>query len=412
MSSISLTVRLEPALQYLARNTANNHYLRRRFNVDESEIDSWLKTHNGGSRILTAARIQSVKEKEGALKISQVRSDIKITGNPPAAAASAREAAQLPEAEKTKITPVQPSTPPAPVAVKLGATSDLQGWLAAQRVVVKQAVNSYVVEVSPALAGSWLKFNVNNRVPSKSKIRRFQASMKAGKWMITGETVKFSVSGRLLDGQSRLLAIIQAGVTVPLEVRGGLPDVAQASMDCGELRRGSHTLEMMGEANVIALAAALKLAWLHEKGWLGVVPFGESRVIENREFAPLLERHQGIKASVGWVMESADKLKRVMQASEAAFFHYELGNACAETRDAFFEALIEGTGLTKVSPVWHLREWLLANRKDSLTKELRMERRAMILLAWNHCLAGDKVPALKWAKGDKFPAIAINRRAA
>src|SRR6185369_5866959 len=115
-----------------------------------------------------------------------------------------------------------------------------------------------------------------------------------------GETIKFSISGRLIDGQSRLMACIEAGATVPMEVRGGLPDVAQESMDCGELRKNNHTLEMMGERNAGILAPALKLVWLWETDRLSGNKFGVSNVLENSAVKPLLQKHTGLKSSVGW----------------------------------------------------------------------------------------------------------------
>lgn len=386
MSTPSLTVRLEPALRFLVTNPkANNAYLATRFHAESSELDSWLKTHNGGSRVLTAARIDEVKRTGGGLVVT-------------------------PRADVTKIAPVIPAKAPAPAPVKISSTSDLERWLLAQRVKITTRINSFQVEVTPELAGSWLQFNINNRKPSRAKIRRFTAAMKAGKWALNGETVKFSITGRLIDGQSRLMACIEAGVAVVLEVRAGLPDVAQESMDCGELRKGSHTLEMMGEGNPILMASALKLCWRWDHGWLTGVPVGRSRVVENGEMRPLLQRHPLLKTSAGWVLAEASKIKKLLRASEAAFFHYILGLADVETRDAFFEGLVDGVGLTKVSPVYHLRDRLVAGRSKWAGHNHCIERYAVIIKAWNAVVAGRPMSDLKFVRkgpaAEKFPEIA------
>ena len=79
-----------------------------------------------------------------------------------------------------------------------------------------------------------------------------------------------------------------------------------------------------------------------------------------------------------------------------------------ETRDAFFEALAEGLGLTKLSPVYHLRERLLDARKGAniITK---FERFALFLKAWNHAIAGDKINQLRYTvrgpAAEKFPTL-------
>ena len=60
--------------------------------------------------------------------------------------------------------------------------------------------------------------------------------MKAGEWMLTHQGIAFSESGRLLDGQHRLLAGIQADIPVKFVVTQGLDENAFRAIDCGEKR--------------------------------------------------------------------------------------------------------------------------------------------------------------------------------
>ena len=266
-------------------------------------------------------------------------------------------------------------------------------------------VNAFQVEVTPAIAERWLTFNQANRSPSKAKIKRFAASMKSGRWVLNGETVKFSVSGRLLDGQSRLMAVILAGVTVLLEVRAGLPDAVQKSMDIGELRKGTHTLEMMGEKYPAVLAPALKLYWLWERDILGGNKFKQTTVMENYDLPPMLEKHVAMKASVGWVMGPGAAIAKLLAPSTAAFFHYSFGVIDEQLRDHFFNALAEGEALTKISPIYHLRERLLDDRLKKVASSQKFVHRALIIKAWNMARRGEKATGLRWASGEEFPAI-------
>ena len=86
-------------------------------------------------------------------------------------------------------------------------------------------------------------------------------------------------------------------------------------------------------------------------------------------------------------------------------FGLESGDlANAELRDAFFEALIDGTGLTKVSPVYHLREKLLGGDVPREGRANARVRRALIVKAWNHVQAGEKVAVLRFDRErDTFP---------
>jgi hypothetical protein len=395
------TERLLPALEYLISHDgapiAQAALVFRGKGITRADLETW-SDHFLRGRKLTPARLYEVKQQVGLLEPGH-----------PSKPAQPPAASQSPAAVASAAAKV---AAPAPVATgtKVGPTSDIGRWLDGQKIPVVGRANTYLVQVTPQIAEAWLAFNQGNRKPSRTKIRRFAAAMARGQWAQNGETVKFSVSGRLLDGQSRLMAIKEAGATVVLELRAGLPDIAQQSMDSGELRSGTHTLEMLGEKYPHVLAPALKMVFLLEQGILGGGALGEkavrTRVVENAQLAPLLERHAGLKDSVGWVMTEGLSLSNIMQHSVASFFHYVFGTIDAELRDEFFAALLSGLNLTRQSPVYHLRERLLADRAKGLVLARRREHRALIIKAWNFTRGGEKISRLEFAKGDTFPEIA------
>ena len=62
------TVRIEPALRTLARDPlVGMAWLARRYSCGEDEIREWLKTFNGGSKVLKPARIDEVKRETGSI---------------------------------------------------------------------------------------------------------------------------------------------------------------------------------------------------------------------------------------------------------------------------------------------------------------------------------------------------------
>lgn len=119
------------------------------------------------------------------------------------------------------------------------------------------------VWVDPTIAERWLGRNENNRNLNQALVRRYVTDMEAGDWAFTGEAVKFSASGKLLDGQHRLHAIIKSGVTVLMLVVRGLDDPAQDVMDTGRKRTAHDMLKMHGKTHATALAATARLvvAW-------------------------------------------------------------------------------------------------------------------------------------------------------
>jgi hypothetical protein len=392
---LNTTLRCERALQTLAaRPSAPLMYLEHRYDLEQGTLAAWLKEYNEGSKILNVHRIAEVKAKLGGVRT------VRLDRTSVAALAVIKSAPAEAKPAKVAVKPAAAAVVRPPLL-----TADLGKWLEAQKAEITGRAACFQVRVTPALAQSWLQLNQGNRRASQAKIRRFAAAMAAGKWTLNGESIKFSASGRLLDGQSRLQAVTLAGVPVVLEVRAGLPDLAQQSMDSGEMRRGTHTLEMLGEANASILAAALKLLWLWSKGWLDKIPFGGVRVLENSEIAPLLAQHPALRASAGWTISTGAKIDRYLLRSEAAFFHYLFGTINAEVRDAFFDAVIDGLGLTKSSPAYHLRERLALERQGEDSNSRKRMRRALVIKAWNHALAGQSCSRLVFGEDDAFPEV-------
>lgn len=393
------TTRLEEALRLLAKQpTRPLSYLTSRFDLESGALAMWLAEFNSGQKMLRADRIDQVKAELGAARV------VRIEKATPVAKDSAPNAS-------THGTPAQNAAPVIAAGPKLAApTSDIGQWLQQQRAEITGRVNCFQVRVTPAMASAWLTFNKGNRKASRAKIRRFSAAMKAGNWAVNGETIKWSATGRLIDGQSRLMAVELAQVPVVLELRAGLPDLAQQSMDSGEIRRGTHVLEMIGEANPGILAPALKLCWLWSKGWLGKIPFGSARVMENAEIAPLLAKHNALKASAGWTVSGGAKVDRFLLRSEAAFFHYIFGTIDAELRDTFFEGLLDGIGLTKLSPVYHLRERLPIERTGEDSQERKRLRRALVIKAWNSSVMASPLTGLRHSDDDHFPEINTGKK--
>lgn len=400
------TGRLEPALRCLVKNPGMKvGAAADKFKLKVTDVWAWLRQFNQSKPLLSGHIIDTVKART-------------VTAVPPESLKPLRAQAETVRVvsnsfARNKAEREQPPVPVAPKTLK-GPGEDLLPWLRAQGIKPVREIVNYIVELPPEIATSWLTLNTGNRNPSKAKIRRFAAARRANRWTINGETLKFSSSGRLLDGQSRLMAFIESGLPVVIEIRGNLPDATQQTMDVGETRKGAHMLEMLGEQYPIVVAPALRLVYLYEHnalGWAGKGSgsVGGRMVMENSEVAPLLARHSGLRASVGWCMSTGHKVAQLMPPSEAAFFHYVFGLASAKQRDNFMEQVATGLGLSATSPAYHLRERLQGDRAAQ-SRMGKRERYAIIIKAWNAYFTGSKLDRLRFTQvgeaAETFPVIA------
>lgn len=256
--------------------------------------------------------------------------------------------------------------------------------------------------VTPELAQQWLGANDKNRPVRKTRVAVYAREMREGRWKLNGEAIKWSKDGRLLDGQHRLFACIEAGVPFETDVRFGLDDEVFTTLDRAAKRTAGDNLALLGEANADVLAAAIKKLVQMQRGML--FQYGPGAHVSNDEIVKALEQHQAIRMSVPY----ARKVGRLAPPSLITFMHYLFTQTDRTLANWFMDSLGSGIGLQSTHGVYHLRQRL---ERNLIMKAKLPEREvaALMIKAWNSHVEGRKVRSLRWRNtGDKpepFPEI-------
>lgn len=119
--------------------------------------------------------------------------------------------------------------------------------------------------VSPELAAQWLGRNTKNRKVKTATLQAYITDMWNHAWLLTHQGVAFNAAGRLIDGQHRLLAIVESKATVPLLVSTGWPEGGRFktmdAVDRGVVRSIADQLglqhDMVNAREVVQVANAL-----------------------------------------------------------------------------------------------------------------------------------------------------------
>ena len=90
--------------------------------------------------------------------------------------------------------------------------------------------------------------DVNRQIRTRN-VNSYAKDMEMGLWRSTGEPIKVSRTGRLLDGQHRLTAQILAGIDMEYLMVSGLDDKAQSLMDQGAARTATDAARLAGIKN-------------------------------------------------------------------------------------------------------------------------------------------------------------------
>lgn len=93
-----------------------------------------------------------------------------------------------------------------------------------------------VVKVTPELAAKFLESNNNNRNVRKGHVSKLAEAMLSGEWKLSPQPVSIAKNVRLLDGQHRLLAIVQSGVPQNMMICEGVEESVFDVIDIGAKR--------------------------------------------------------------------------------------------------------------------------------------------------------------------------------
>lgn len=258
-----------------------------------------------------------------------------------------------------------------------------------------------IVEISPELAHELLGYNTHNRRARARVVSAYAADMRAGAWQWNGESIKFAQDGTLLDGQHRLLAIIEADITVTMLVVRGLPNETQDTVDGGAKRKFSDVLQLRGETHYTTLAALARRVALWEAG---VRKGGSNVAPTNAQLLQIIEKHPELRqaSQVGDHVASRCGLP----GSICSFGYWLFSQLDDADAVFFFDRLHDGQNLQKGDPIYELRRVVEASRS------VRGERSATFLTAimikaWNAYRDGRQISLLTFKPGgaspEKFP---------
>lgn len=181
----------------------------------------------------------------------------------------------------------------------------------------------YFEYVTPALATKLLKKNhPHNRNLNLGSVRSLAHQMQNDLWKTNGESIKISENGTLIDGQTRLRAIIMADKAVHLLICSGLEDLVFTTLDDGMSRTFAETLTCLD---------------IHIKGGNGLA----SRVLTNMK---ILQRCFHSNTSY----DACRSMERKSNADLLDFYYRlkDFDKVCVK-----FHSLFDKTKVNKLTPV-------------------------------------------------------------
>lgn len=218
---------------------------------------------------------------------------------------------------------------------------------------------------------------------------------------MNGETIKVAKDGTLIDGQHRLQAVVDSGVSIESLVMRDMPIDVQDTVDTGRRRRLADILAIEGHSDTHALGAALSM--LHRFRTGKRIDYSHAGAPSPQQALELLEREPGIRESV----REARRVTKQVGGPIGVFgaLHHLFTEVDPVAAKEFFDRLADGADLAKDDPLLHLRNQLARPRKDRNYAQSPSTIAAITIKAFNLRRAGRRVDLLSFKKTESFPRI-------
>jgi len=112
--------------------------------------------------------------------------------------------------------------------------------------------------VTPSIAKELLHNNSNNRQVNQSNISFLAEEILNDRFRYNGESIIVSISGNLLDGQHRLMAVVKANKEVHMNIVKDVDDETVGTIDTGAARTAGNVLHMHDIVNSNNVASTIK----------------------------------------------------------------------------------------------------------------------------------------------------------
>lgn len=238
------------------------------------------------------------------------------------------------------------------------------------------------VVITPARAQALLEMNAaNNRNKKESKITQMARDMRKNFWRDkTGETLKISKSGFMIDGQNRMNAVIRSGVTVVVDIAWNVPDDRILVIDGNSPRTTSDDFKFRDIADRFVGGPLVRWVVAWEKG--NPMNHGGRLTPTRSEIQDrYLKEPSSFDTAAMFGRAAHQRIASVnSNAAAMAFWLFsKMPEEGAEKAEEFFDQFLNGLGLTAGSPIGALRDRFIANKKPLH----RTAQVALMIRAWN-----------------------------
>lgn len=272
-----------------------------------------------------------------------------------------------------------------------------------------------IVDVNPSVALEWLAHNHDNRTVSTDRVRQYADQMRRGQWRLTGDAVRFDTTDRLVDGQHRLLAVLEAAAgdtafSVQMAVIFGLAPETFQVIDTGYVRRPGDVLGF-GTKGRQRMAAMIRVLYVVDAG----ADPRNAADLNSVTRVDIADYHEANESLCHAANVRGGELYGAIKGNFTAWaaFSFLAMRATYDTPNAglvgeFLDGVKYGVGLGAGDPRLAYRNFLM-NKRELPNAGHHLH---LIIKVWNYWLQGRQMQVMTTRGDEPWPVLSTEDRRA
>lgn len=252
-----------------------------------------------------------------------------------------------------------------------------------------------IISIDPAKASEMLEKNTKNRNISATRLMQYAKDMKNNRWKESGNTISVGPDGRLLNGQHRLMALVEAGITMDFIVVTEDSDETFDIFDTGLNRNVAVLLRMHGIADASIVSGIAKMVQMYDSNPGNVWHASTLTKQELIEFAQAHKEEAEFYANLSTLFAYHIKCGKNWYA--AGMYLISRDTKHSDKLDEFHKSLCEGVGMTSDDPRLAFRNYLIRQGAPHTMWE-QQSYVGLLLRTWNDWIHGEKKTQVRWMR--------------
>lgn len=266
------------------------------------------------------------------------------------------------------------------------------------------------VTITPAFAQTLIAANADNqRFKKPQKISGYASDMKAQptRWRAkTGESIKVSQSGYLIDGQNRMHAVVESDTPAVFDIAWNVPDRNIEVIDGNTPRSLGDRFRIHGATDSFAVGPPLR--------WIIAIEHGNP-MLSGYGYLPthteMQERYQADAGDIDAAVARGLDLRRSIRganAGAASTAYYLFMQADKVAADLYWEKLVTGANIAPGNPIHAMRDRFVGPTGRYLN---RKEQLALVIRAFNGWTANEALATIQLPRNGlnnfTFPKVKV-----